>query len=152
MRWLVGAAVLLGGCGTTHPLDRPVVVNCETAFLSGQQGDPCTFAGECAISMDLGARRGAALCSNGLLRIVRIEEREESGAAPCLGERHEESDADVSFSPSGIGCIEVTFCNEIPGGATALRIAQVCQVGPRTEPPVGTPLRRSAAAVADSRS
>lgn len=138
-RWFLGVAALLAGCVGSHPLDRPVVGDCDTAFETGQEGDPCSFAGECATATDLGATRVGAVCANGLLLITRIEERTGSGAAPCPGERHEESDADVSFSPTGLGCIEVTFCNEIIGGATTLRIAEVCQVGARTNPPVGSP-------------
>ena len=146
-RWLTGVAVLVVGCVGSHPLERPLVVDCDTAFESGQQGDPCDFVGECAMAMDLGATRRAALCANASLLIARVEEREESGAAPCPGERHDESDADVSFVVSGVGCVEVTFCNELLGGATALRIAELCQIGARPGPAAGSPHESCTSAV-----
>ena len=126
------------GCSGSHPLDRPVIGDCSAAFEIGQQNDPCSFAGECATT-DGSTRRGA-VCANGLLLTGGISERIEAGSGACPGEWHGESDANVSFVATSTGCVEVTFCNELPGsGETTLRIARLCQTNPTTVPPEGAP-------------
>lgn len=139
-RWLALCVVLLEGCVGSHPADRPVVTDCDTAFATGQHGDPCAFAGECARALDGGARRNAAVCDGGSLLLVRIDEVREEGPGPCLGERFEEADADLSFEALGPGCVEVTFCNERVGGGAARRIAEVCQIGAASAASPGAPI------------
>lgn len=130
MRHLFVFALLLAGCSDSHDGDRPFVDSCSVAFAEGRLGDACAFVGECGQRDRSGDRRDAALCDSGALLAADINERMETGVVPCPGDWHEESDAFVSFTTSGEACLDVTFCNEVVGGGTALRVAQVCQVGP----------------------
>jgi len=123
-------ALLIVGCSDSHDGERPFVDSCGVAIEQGRLGDDCALSGECGQRDRTGDRRDAALCDSGALIAADIRERTSSGSGPCPGEWHDESDAFVSFATVGEGCVEVTFCNEVVGGGTALRIAEVCQVGP----------------------
>ena len=134
--WVI--AVILAGCAGSHSLDRPLVTDCAAALEGGQQGDPCSFSGECGNRSADGRTRHAAVCDSGLLLRARVLERSASGAAPCAGVPDEESDALVLYSLAEGPCLTVTFCNETVGG-TALRIAEICQIGAAPDPAPGAP-------------
>jgi len=149
VRRLVLLALLLTGCSDSHDGDRPFVDSCDVAIAEGRVGDTCALVGECGQRDRTGDRRDAALCDSGALLAVDISERIETGVVPCPGEWHEESDAFVSFAPAGEACLDVSFCNEVVGGGTSLRVAQVCQVGPAMAANAASPQGDCGRAAAD---
>lgn len=141
--------LLLVGCSTSVPLERPVVLECDAAFDGARQGDACELEGECGAATEDGSLRHGAVCDSGTLLLSRIEETREDAVGPCPGEWHEESDAFVELAPAELGCIDVSFCNEILGGGASIRRAHVCQVSPALEANPGTTHGDCAMAVRD---
>ncbi|MCB9594051.1 MAG: hypothetical protein H6719_15060 [Sandaracinaceae bacterium] len=122
--------VLMVGCAGSHPSDRPLIGDCEAAFVDARQGDPCALTGECGAASRDGATRDAAVCDSGALLRSRIEERVEGSVGPCPGTLDEESDTFLSLTPAELGCVDATFCTELLGGGVSLRRAHVCELGP----------------------
>lgn len=136
------ALVLVGGCAGSHLQDRPLVRDCETALDSGQHGDPCEFIGECGRGDR--ARHGA-VCDNGVMLRVSIDETITTGPLPCAGALSTEVGAWLVFEPVG-ACLDVTMCTD-EGATAGIRTARMCQVGAAAISPTGTPATDCVAAV-----
>ena len=120
-----------------------MVRDCATALDSGQHGDPCEFVGECGLGDS--SRRGA-VCDNGVMLRVSIDETVTTGPLPCAGTFSAEAGAWLVLEPAGVGCLAVTMCTD-EGATAGIRTAQMCQSGAVAIDPSGIPATDCVAAV-----